>query len=268
MEEEASLTITHSNFSQMLEVTTVGYHEDVYMDVGNSKVRMLAGAPGASAGTYTDFSGSMLEDIDGKAHAYFNSGEVLSYLDLVSNGSSTEIVLTFYGTGDFLSSRMTISPAHAVDEFEVSLVLPSGDSVMDSIPTQLPKRFDAEDRFVVPVDDDELRPLSTKIETTIESLDKIVKAVGLREELNYYPIVVEGGEFKLDVGSESSEKIDAILEGSVEGEDLTNIYGGHFKETVSKLSGGVTLYCDSGGPLEILQQGENMVIRHLYGNAR
>ena len=266
MQKEATLTVTEAQLEEMLNVTTVGYHDEVYMKIGGGRVRLLAGSPGSSAGTYTDFVEAFFEDVDGSTEAYFDADEILSYIELVSSGPSSKIDIEFYGSeNDRLANKMVATPASGGDEFEVSLVLPSGSSVIESVPGNLPQSFDKENRFVPPNTDE---PLSTSIETTVGELQKINNAVSLREELDYKPITVENGDFRLDVGDEASQKINARLQGEVTGPDVSNVYGGHFDEIVRALDGTVVLYLDEGGPLEVLQEKNHMSIRHLLGSAK
>jgi len=269
MKEQATLTVTEAQFKEMLDVTTVGYHDEVYINIQGGRVRLLAGSPGSSAGTYTDFVEAFFEDVDetaGKTEAYFDADEVLSYIELVSSGPSTKMDVTFHGSeNDRLASRLVVTPAGDSESFEVSLVLASGQSVIESVPASLPQQFDAQNRFVPPGGDE---PLGTEIDTTIASLQKINNAVSLLEELDYKPITVKGGEFRLDVGEESNQKISARLPGEVTGDDVSNVYGGHFDEIVRALEGGVFLYLDEGGPLEVLQEKNHMTVRHLLGSAK
>lgn len=266
MKEEATITVTEAQFEEMLNVTTVGYHDEVYMKVDGGRVRLLAGSPGSSAGTYTDFVEAFFEDVDGSTEAYFDADEILSYIELVSGGPSSKMDVTFYGSeNNRLANKMVVTPVGGGDDFEVSLVLPSGSSVIESVPGNLPSAFNKENRFVAPNSEE---PLSTSIDTTISTLQKINNAVSLREELDYKPITVQDGDFRLDVGDESSQKISARLEGEVEGPDVSNVYGGHFDEIVRALEGQVILYLDEGGPLEVLQEKNHMTIRHLLGSAK
>jgi hypothetical protein len=268
MKEEGSLTVTQAQFRNMLDVTTVGYHDEVYLNIDNGRVRLLAGTPGASAGTYVDFVEAYFESVDGSTEAYFDANEVFSYVDLVSESSSNELEVSFLGTeSDRLASKVEIRPATEASDFEVSMMLPSGSSVIESVPGNLPGRFNKDHVLMTAPPGEDERPLACHIETDFSQLNKIVNAVSLREELDYYPVVVQDGNFRLDVGSEESEKINAILNGSVEGPDVSNSYGGHFKETTSTLSGSVEMYLDKGGPLQILQKKSHATIRHLYGNA-
>jgi len=266
MKEQATLTVTEAQFSEMLEVTTVGYHDEVYMHIRGGRTRLLAGSPGSSAGTYTDFVEAFFESVEGATEAYFDADEVLSYIELVSSGPSTKLKIQFFGTeGDNLANKMVITPDSDTEDFEVSLMLSSGSSVMESVPVSLPQQFDEKNRFTNPATEE---PLGTKIETTISQLQKINNTVSLREELDYKPVTVKNGEFRLDVGEEKNQKIDARLAGEVEGDDVSNLYGGHFSEIVQVLDGGVTLYLDEGGPLEVLQEKNHMTIRQLLGSAK
>lgn len=268
MQEEASLTVTQAQFENMLDVTTVGYHDEVYLNVDGDRVRLLAGQPGSSAGTYVDFVEANFESVNGSTEAYFSAPEVLSYISLVSEGSSNELDVAFFGTdSDRLANKIQIRPANDASDFEVSMMLPSGSSVIESVPGKLPGRFNKDHVLLTAPPGEDERPLQCTIETDIAQLNKIVNAVELRDELDYFPVVIQDGEFRLDVGSEDSEKISAVLHGSVEGPDVSNSYGGHFKETVQTLDGSLELHLDKGGPLQILQKKSHATIRHLYGNA-
>ena len=266
MKSQAKLTVTKAQFQEMLDVTTVGYHDEVYLNIRGGRVRLLAGSPGSSAGTYTDFVEAFFEDVEGSTQAFFDADEVLSYIDLVSGSPSDKFTVEFLGTdSDDLANKLVVTPTDDANEFEVSLVLPSGSSVMESVPSSLPQQFDEKNRFTSPATGE---ALATSIETTMSQLDKINNAVSLREELDYKPITVKNGEFRLDVGEESNQKIQARLQGSVEGDDVSNLYGGHFDEIVRTIDGEVSLYLDEGGPLQVLKEGSHYTVRHLLGSAK
>lgn len=267
MNEQATITATEAQFKEILDVTSVGYHEDLYLNVDGDSIRLLAGSPDSSSGAYVDAIEAFVEGIEGSAQAYVDVAQVESYLSILSEGPSTELEISFLGTDtDDLANQMKISPADGSGE--VSLMLKSGARVMESVPSQLPKQFDQDNNFLHPVED---RPAKVHIETYIDEVRRIVDAVGLQESMEYCPIVVNGKQFILDVGDERNERVNVTLKADVDNEDdheVDNLYGGAFTDVIGSLSGTVFLQAEDGSPIHILQELNHMTIRHVIGTAR
>lgn len=267
MDEKAVITATEAQFKDLLDATSVSYHEEIYLNIGDDRIRLLAGAPDSSSGAYVDAVEAFVESIEGSSEAYIDVAQVESYLSILSEGPSTELEISFHGSdSDRLANQMKISPSSG--EGEVSLMLKSGERVMESVPSQLPKQFDQNNNFLHPVED---RPAKVHIETYVDEVRRIVEAVGLQESHEYAPIVVNGQQFILDVGDERDERVNVNLKADVDNEDdhdVDNLYGGSFDNVVKSLSGTLFLQTEDGSPVHLLQEKNHMTIRHVIGTAR
>lgn len=267
MKEQATITATEAQLKEVLDETSVGYHEELYLNIDDDHVRLLGGAPDSSSGVYVDFVEAFVESVEGGTEAYIDVAQFENYLSVLSSGPSTVLEITFRGTdNDRLANQVKISPEDGSGE--VSLMLKSGERVMESVPTALPKQFDQNNNFLHPVED---RPAKVHIETYVDEIRRIVDAVNLQESLEYIPIVVKGQQFILDVGDENDEHVSVSLKGDVSNEDdhdVDNVYGGSFEDVVKKLTGTMYVQVEDGAPVHLLQEKNHITIRHLIGTAR
>lgn len=267
MQKQATLTATEAQLREVLDVTSVNYHEDIYMNIGDDRVRLLAGAPDSSSGAYVDLVEAFVEGIEGSSEAYVDVAQFDSYLSILSSGPSTELSVEFHGhESNRLASQLKIKPTDGSGE--VSLMLKSGERVMESVPSQLPKQFDQSNNFLHPVED---RPAKVHIETYVDEVQRIVDAVSLQESLEYAPIVVKGQQFILDVGDERDERVNVSLKADVDNDDdheVDNLYGGSFEQVVSSLNGTLFVQTEDGSPVHLLQEKNHITIRHVIGTAR
>lgn len=264
-ETQGVIEANRSQINEIINATAVGYHEEVYCKISDGRVRFLAGTPGGTVVAYTDFIEGDIERIEGDAEAKIKVPALQDYIDLASEGTSSNLVLEFIGSEDNqLAEQLQISAAGS-HRFEVGLTLPASSSAMDNVPTDLPSLFNDDN---VLMNQAEQRPVSTHIESYIETLQKILDVVDLREELEFYPIVVEDEEFLLNVGSEQGKYVNAQLQGDTEGDDVDNLYGSGFKEVIKSLDGQVTLHVEQDSPLLILKEMSYGTSRHVLGAAQ
>lgn len=267
MQKQATITTTEAQLKEVLDATSVNYHEELYLNIDEDRVRLLGGAPDSSSGVYVDFVEAFVESISGATEAYVDVAQLENYLSVLSEGPSTTLEVSFLGSdNDRLANQMAISPEDGSGE--VTLMLKSGERVMESVPTQLPKQFDQNNNFLHPVED---RPAKVHIETYVDEVRRIVDAVDLQESLEYHPIVVNGQQFILDVGDERDEHVSVKLKGDVDNEDdhdVDNVYGGSFKQVIKQLSGTLFIQVEDESPVHLLQEKNHMTIRHLVGTAR
>lgn len=266
MRTQATIRGTQAQISEMFGYASVGYHEEIYVNIEDGRLRILAGAPDSSSGAYVDLVEAFFNGVDGGTEAYLEVGQIQSYMSLVSSGPSTELDLEFKG-GDGMAQQLRITPTDREGD-EVTLMLMSGDKVLESVPTGLPKRFDQNNNFLHPTED---RPAKVHIDTYVSELQRIVDAVGLREDLNYYPIVVDGEDFILEVGDEKDQYVSATLQGKVDNEDghkVDNLYGGSFSNVVGSLEGSIIVQTEDGSPVHLLQEKNHVTVRHMIGTAR
>lgn len=267
MQAQATIKATEAQLKEILDVTSVGYHEELYLNIDDDRVRLLGGAPDSSSGVYNDFVEAFVEEINGSAEAYIDVAQFENYLSVLSGGPSTVLEVTFLGTdGERLANQVKISPEDGSGE--VSLMLKSGERVMESVPTALPKQFDQNNNFLHPVED---RPAKVHIETYVDEVRRIIDAVNLQESMEYAPIVVKSQQFILDVGDENDERVNVNLKGDVSNDDdhnVDNVYGGSFSDVINTLSGTLFIQVEDGAPIHLLQEKNHITIRHLIGTAR
>jgi len=263
-ETQGVIEANRSQINEIINATAVGYHEEVYVNINDGRMRFLAGAPGGTVVAYTDFIEGDVERIEGDAEAKIKVPALQDYIELASEGTSSNLVLEFIGSEDNqLAEQLQISTAGS-HKFEVGLTLPASQSAMDNVPTDLPSLFDDDN---VLINQAEQRPVNCHIETYIETLNKILDVVDLREELEFYPIVVEDEQFLLNVGSEQGTCVNASLQADVDGEDVDHLYGSGFKEVIQSLDGQVTLHTEQDSPLLILKEMNYGTARHVLGPA-
>lgn len=263
MQTDATLRMTEGQFMSMIEKTCVGYHEEFYLNITGDSVRALAGNPGDSAGTYTDFASDFFESVEGSAEAYIDRERIVDYVSLVSDNDVGTMRFEFQSSDDGrLSNQIRVTPNEG-DRFEVTVVLPSG-NVFDAVPTGLPSGFTDENEFL---DSNTDEPMAVRIRTFVDELSQIEEAADI-SDMDFYPIAVNGGNFTMDVGSENNQHVSALLDGDVEGPDVSNRYKGHYSGVVSYLSGEVSLYLDDDKPVAIVQERNDHTIRHIIGPAK
>jgi hypothetical protein len=264
-EELATIEASKAQIKEMVDETSIGYHEKIYADITDGRVRFLAGTPGGTVVGFNDYVEGDIEDISGEARAIIKVPDLMDYLSLATDGTSSNVLLKFVGSdSESLCEQLKVSPADSRQSFEVGITLPASDSTMESVPTDAPALFDGDNVLVNQAED---RPVTTHIQTYTESLGNILDAVELREELDYYPLVVKDGEFLLEIGSEQGNYVNAELQGEVEGEDVDNLYGSGFEEVIKSLDGQVTLHVEDGKPLQVLKEKSYGTVRHVLGAA-
>lgn len=265
-EIKGTIEASKAQLREMIDMTAVGYHDKMYLNLDDGRVRFLAGTPGGTVVAFTDFVEGEIERLEGDdMEAIIPVPELLDYIGLSSEGTSGTLTLEFVQSEDAaLAEQLRLSAAGS-HSFEVGLTLPASESAMENVPTTLPNLFNSDG---VLMNQQEDRPVTTHINTYTESLDKIIDVVELREELEFYPIVVENEAFKLDVGSSTGNYVSAQLQGDVEGDDVDNLYGSGFKEIINAIEGEVTLHCEQDSPLLVYKELSYGTLRHVIGAAQ
>jgi len=261
---QATIEASKAQIRDIVEQTAVGYHEKIYANITDGRVRFLAGTPGGTVVAYNDYVEGDIDDISGEAQAIIPVPKLLDHLGLAGEGSNSNIALEFIGSeGSTLAEQLKIGLVGS-HSFEAGITLPASENSLESVPTDLPGLFNDDN---VLMNQAEGRPVSTHIDTYAESLQKILDVVSMREELEFYPVVVENGEFLLNVGSDQGNYVNAKLQGEAEGDEVDNLYGSGFSEVIKALDGGVTLHVEQGSPLQILKETNYGTCRHVLGAA-
>lgn len=265
-EAQATIRAKAQKFEQMLVQTALDspandppwIHSDVYLDINEDRVNAVVSAGGGSVLTFCTFTADYFEDIDGEAEAVIDVDHTLERLSVASDGGRMEF--EFRGPeGNRLAQTLQARGA-----LEMGVALPASEKVFDSVPEDLPDRWDEDNCFLSPSGN----PHQTYVDTTVEQVGKIVGAVELDDSIDYFPISVTDGEFVLNVG-EGDEYLRGDLSASeVDGADLTNWYGPGFEAVFKKtLSGDVQLQTtpgeNGGHPMAVVQSDDEKDIRHV-----
>jgi hypothetical protein len=270
--ELASIQAPVQAFRDVIEKSSLsGYgdplHSDIYLNIHPSgQVNVVVASPGGVVLTYCTFTDNHLDSIsseqDDGTQAIIPVAKFLSYLDFSSDGG--DVQLSFRGQKESaLASIVEIYGA-----LNTRLMLPASDSILEEVPTGLPKRFDSDNVFQS--ENKDKGGLPTKIDVDVAEIRKIIEVVNYDENTTFFPITVEDSELTLEVGTEGER--DAVwgmlTAKNVEGPDVANHYIDGFEQVFGTLSGDVVLQTAPGGaPLCVVQDvGTGMVLRHVIGN--
>lgn len=284
-EENVHTTIRASveKFQQMIRQSSLEgevEHSDIYLNVLEDKVQVLQAAPGEVVLTYCTFGADFFDEIDLQrdvremtsqdsggeeftfdvgAEAILDVEQTLTYLDFAAEGGTVE--LEFTGSEE----RRLSTFVRANGALEAWVKLPGSQDVLDSVPHWLPLRFSDADCYTNQAGDE----APTQISTKASKIDTIIRAVKEDREAEFYPLVVEDGEFRIDVGDDQRSGVQGTLGAqSIEGPEVENYYFDGFEEIFNVLSGKVELQTAPGGnPVSIVQKGDTgQTIRHVNGS--
>lgn len=261
----ATIQVKASKFEAMLiqsALTNKGsdppwVHSSVYLDIQPDRVDTIVSSGGGSVNTYCTFEEDYFDSLDGTTEAILDVQPTLDRLQVAADGGRTEF--TFDGPEDGRLSETL----EAQGALKMGVSLPASEKVLEKVPGELPTRWDEEERFLSPSGNAH----QTFIDTTVEQVAKIIDAVGLDDNLDYFPITVADGEFSMNVGS-ADDFLSGELKGDVEGPDLQNWYGPGFEAAFEHtLSGDVQLQTtpgeEGGNPMAVVQDHQDKTIRHV-----
>lgn len=278
MTEETLATIqaSASDVRQMVEMTALGgtgdpFHSDLYFNVHDSgTVAVIGGQPGGVTQTYCTFTGPVLSDVsseqDDGTQAVVDVADFLTYgLDFASDGG--ELQIEFRGDPDSeLASAVEFTGA-----VNSRVMLPVAGDILEDVPTGIVKNFpngDGEYHSTQEGREGETFPVSIRVDA--EQIRRIIEVVDHDPETNFYPITVEDGELKLDIGRDSGRNAvwGDLQANAIDGPDVSNQYKKGFEDVFKALSGECWLQTAPGGaPLTVSQDGhDGMVLRHNIGN--
>ncbi|PHQ43922.1 hypothetical protein Z052_01930 [Halorubrum sp. C191] len=280
----ATLRATLSEIAQIIEKTSLSgetEHSDLYIDVHEDRLDVFQAAPGEVVLTYATFredyftelevaadattqtaidtSGDEFEFETG-AEAIWNVADTLTYLDFAGDaGDTVEVELTGSSDTRLASHIRAVGPS-----LNTWTKLPGSEAALEDVPFWLADRFNDEEQYTNPAGD----PAPTQVELKAETLDRIVDLVEEDAQAEFYPIVVEDGELRVDVGDESGSGARGTLPTrSVSGPDVENTYHDGFEEVLNVLSGQVELQTAPGNnPLAFVADREDHTIRHIVGS--
>lgn len=264
-EETATLRGSAQKLSRMVEWASLGgvgdpYHGDLYTRVTEDSIEFIAGSQGNVVVAYCDFDEGFVEDIelDGtdELEAIIQVSDFFNCHELATDGGTTEFRLI--GDDDKLAKKMVFDA-----QYESWALLPGSEAVLEEVPINVPKRFDENDVMM----NSEGEKLSVQVETDVAALQDIKEFVDFDPESDFYPVVIEDGDFKIEAGSERSRGGRGRLIGKVTGDtDVRNKYNEGFEELAGTLSGEIRIVTDENAPLSIVQDVNGGTLRHMIGN--
>lgn len=289
----ATIRGTAQRLNEMVRQTAANYHEDVYLRVLDDRVEVLMQTNGRQVVSYCTFNEDHFKEIDGEAEAILpvggkgaDSNGFLDYMAFAESEGTVEI--TFLGDEDAeLAERWRAEGA-----LNTELRLPTSDDDYAQIPFDHPPRWTPDNQYAskacltddgtLPEDEDEWVTGSVVIETDAEIIKtQIIEPADFADGVNYYPLVVEDGEFVVRVeGSQRDDSIWGVVNAEkVEGPDVEREFAqsgkdakGGFKEVIGTLDGSVRLQTAPGGsgdvepPVTVVQDHrDDRTIRHLIG---
>lgn len=251
-------------------------HTDLYVNVQDEQLNLIAGLPGNVCVSYCTFSeGGHLDDVkvsdekkdateDGEnptAEAILDVADFLTYLDLASDGGTVEITLEGPEDGR-LATVLEMEGA-----LNTRIFIPASQSALEEMPLGTVNRFNGDNQLV----SDDKGALPTEIKTSCAQVERIIKVVENDPELDFFPITVNDGRLSLNVGRDTDQNRNAVwgdLDASeVEGPDVANTYHEGFKPLFKTLNGDVRVSTAPGGaPLCVVQDSyQGIELRHIVG---
>lgn len=263
-ETKATITAKSSMFEYMIIQSALDksggdppwVHSDIYLDITPEWVDVIVSAGGGSVMTYNTFEAEFFDDLEGSCEALIEVGPTLERLDVASDDGRMEF--EFRGPEDQTQAETLVADG----ALEMSVTLPAAGKVMDKVPSDFPDRWD-DGYFLSPSGNRH----KTEIQTAGKHVRKIIEAVGLHDNLDYFPITVKDGEFYLDAGDDLG-RLRGELRANVDGPDLKNWYGPGFEALFETIDGQLSLQTtdgeNGGHPLAVVYDAEaNHTLRHV-----
>lgn len=287
----ATLRASYANLSQLLEQSSLDAanagndekrHDDIYLNILGDEVRVLKQTQGQTVITFCSFNEDFFDDLTlhrdveeregtdtsgndfhyrSGAEAVLNVSKTSTYLENAVGDEDATIELKFTGTEE----RRLSTFLRAEGAVKAWVKLPGSEDVLRNVPHWLPRRFNADNKYCNPQGD----PAPVNIETNVSQIEWLIDIVENDDDAEFYPIVVEDGAFRVDVGDDQKSGVSGeIISGDqVKGPDMESHFYQGFEEIFSVLSGKVELQSAPGdNPLAVVREGgDGSVIRHVNG---
>jgi hypothetical protein len=256
----ATIRVSNERLTEMIRQAAAGFHADLYMRVlgDEHRVEFLASSNGRQVVSYCTFSD--LDYIEGEGEAILPTGidndnrGILDYLGVVEG--SGKIEMTLKGEEQEGAEHPRLASHWSAEGKLVGTVrLPASRDDLKKVPWAFPERFWGDDQRYLSkaaFDDDwnvtaddalEYAP-STVIETTAQSIrEGVIQPANFMDSINYYPLIVEGEEFRLNLQANDGDDSLAgeVHVESVEGPDVSRQFDEGFEELFGEISGPVRL---------------------------
>lgn len=259
-----SFGTTEANLRTLFKESTLdGYprHDDLYLEIrpeDNGEVRILQSAPGEVVLSYCSVYPPYLNSIevanDDSLSVVFNIKAIQMGLEEINSDNDQYVrfeIRREKTNPDFHWIRLS-------GEQEPSVLPTYPYKPLVDIPLWLPGRFTARNIYR----NKQREEAPTIIDTEVEEVEKISRGVRDHRTKEFYPIVVENGEFQF---SGDGERV-FPLAATVRGPDVENYYYDGFEEIFEVLDGRVKLQTAPGSnPMAVVQEEIGKVNRHVIG---
>lgn len=283
----ATIRGTARQLTQLADLASGGYHDDIYLTVQDDAVHTLMQTGGRKVMSYTTFDPEFFFEVDGDAEAFIPVEKYRDYLQVAEADGTVEVSLQGEEDPDAEHPRLA-THLEARGSMNTRVRLPGSADDLSKVPWRLPTRFNERHEFISKANfDDDWNltvqdPDDQKVPPTTITVDAGVvaqKIVDVAEfagdgEADYFPVVVDDGVLTFDHGRDGGD--DAIWgdieEAEVDGLDVANDYKSGFDDLIGVLDGDVTLATAptpddaDDAPLIVTQAGDHYVTRHVLGS--
>ncbi|WP_435332914.1 hypothetical protein [Haloarchaeobius sp. TZWWS8] len=240
------------------------YYDEMLVRLTKDCIDTPAGSTASSLATYCTVELDVLSEYDHRHDdavvAVFPIQEVLDWLAWVSTDAALDtgdnIAVSFVGdeeTGNVSEMRIEGGESTVTVDCHLDPVL------LEQITLELPDRFDADDRFAL--EDGSLAP--TVVETTVDELRRLTRAVDIDSGRSSYPFVVRDGTLSLTLSVGCETRAETTLSASVDGPDVHNEYGPELASLLEVVSGDVTLQTGPDEPLVLVRESPLFTLRYV-----
>lgn len=266
----ATLSASPEKLREMLELgllSSKGDYDKALLRLEPGKAHLFSSFSGVAKSFSTFEEEDYLQTVNVSdadyVEAILNIDQFEFWLDVVADEGNVRVDFKGESPDELASS------ADIVGGLTASVHIPASNSVRENQPAYLIDRFDDEGAFYHTPED---KPgLDTVIVTDVSEIERIMRVVDGDEVAGFenFPIVVEDGEFRLDIGSDRGRTVveGALQAEKVEGGDVANLYGDPFKPVFNTLSGEVTLMTThvpgGGAPLVVYKDIGGGQLRHI-----
>lgn len=233
-----------------------GTGQKMFLRITADAVETPASGAGASRGSYCTLDAERFDRLTLHAatavDAMFDVDTVLGWLEWFAGD---RVAARFEGQSG-VASQLTLEAGPET----VTVDCEDDPTVLNSVETVLPDRFDG-DTFLT----DDGAPMATTVETTAAELRRLVRAVGIADAGEAYPLLVRDGRLVADVTGDAAT-VSAPLAAAVSGPDVTNHYDGGFAHVVDGIEGPVKLQTGPGEAVAFVQERDTYTLRFVVGH--
>jgi len=235
------------------------YYDEMLIRVTEDVVETPAGNTGGSPTAYCTVAAERFDEVsvfvEDPVIAVFDIAEVLGWVDWLDVGQAVDLEVVGDPTLGTASHLLAASAG-----VRVRIDCFRGPRILDQVSLDLPERFDADETYRY---GDGAAP-ETRVRTSADALRRIADAVALDPNVERHPVVVEDGEFRIDVSAQGATRVSGTLPASeVTGPSVENAYGDGFARVASVLRGEVELQTGQDRALVVVERGPDYTLRYV-----